>query len=109
MESFFMGSIDEFSLKLGILQEKSESVEDQIKILDNKLDKVLDKLTLINGRVGKAHDRMDIADPLIREAHANGNDWVDTKNKAKWLIGGVTLAGGVSGFSLSKLLGGMFS
>lgn len=104
-----MGSIDEFSLKLGVLQEKSENVEDQIKILDNKLDRVLDKLTLMNGSIGKAHTRMDSIEPDVREAHANGNDWKETKSKAKWLIGGFTVAGTASGWSVSKILGSFFT
>jgi hypothetical protein len=104
--------IDEFSLRLGVLQEGHETLSERCSVMDNKLDKIIDKLTLMNGSIGKAHNRMDeITDPVdgdLTVAYLGATDWVETKKRAKWIIGIGALTGTAGGFSLSKFFAGLF-
>lgn len=100
--------VDEFSLKLGSLEANQETFSKQQTVMDGKLDKIIDKLTLMNGSIGKAHNRIDDMTPDLESAVANGNDWKDTKTKAKWLIGLGFLGSAGGGLGISKFFSGLF-
>lgn len=99
-----MREIDEYSQVLGTLQSEIKNHSQVHNIILSKLDKIDDKLTLMNGSVGKAHGRIDGMEPTLEEAHANGNDWKDTKGKVKFLATLGIVGGGVGGFSFSGIL-----
>lgn len=97
-----MPEIDEFSEAIGSLKADMAVIKDGIK-------EIRSHQIQANGKLEKAHDRIDDIEPLVHTAHANGNDWADTKTKAKWLIGLGFLGSAGGGFSVSKFFGNLFS
>lgn len=97
-----MPEIDEFSEAIGGLKADMAVIKDGIK-------EIRAHQIQANGKLEKAHDRIDDMIPDLNSAVANGNDWADTKSKAKWLIGLGFLGSAGGGFSISKIFGNLFS
>ncbi len=103
--------LDEFSLKLGSIEEGLRNVGKLYAVIDNKLDRVLDSTAVINEKANKAHARIDdIMDPndgLLTIAAANAAEAQETLKKGKWVLMGVggsgLLGGTVMGSWLTKI------
>lgn len=52
---------------------------------------------------------MDPKDGDLAIAYLAATDWVETKKKAKWLIGGGVAVGTAGGFSVGKTLAGLMT
>jgi len=92
---------------LGSLETGMVNIEKTLVSINSTLHQAVKDQNAIAARAEKAHDIiMDMHAPL-NEAVANGQDWIETKKKAKFIIIGSSVGGGIGGFSLSKVLSGL--
>lgn len=97
-------AIDKVSQALGRMESTLEShadVHDQILL---KLDRLDDKMSSLGGSINAAHTRIDYVEDETKVAKEQSQDWMETKKKARWMIGGGAFAGTLSGVSIGKFL-----
>lgn len=87
MESFLGMAIDKASEALGKLEERTTIILDYLKDMRAEFTKT-------QSSAAAAHDRIDDMVEPLRQAHAYGTDWAETKKKAVWWGGGAFAAGG---------------
>lgn len=98
---------------LDVIKDGVDDLKDTITTQHNafnvKLDMLIDKHAVTDKKVDRAHNRIDdIMEPL-NEAIENSNDWAETKKKGKYLVAGGVAVGAAGGFSVSKIITGLWS
>lgn len=102
-------AIDEVSKTLGSFESLLKTHGDTLLVIQDGIKEIRNYQIAQNGKVDKLHGRVDDIEPVLEKAAEQGNDWQDTKSKAKWVIGLGFLGSASGGFSLSKILGNFFT
>jgi hypothetical protein len=101
-------AIDEVSKALGSVEATLKAQDRDLAVIKDGIKDITKHLTIMNGSIGKAHARMDTAEPKLEKAYEQGNDWQDTKTKAKWILGLGFLGSAGGGLSIGKFFSGLF-
>lgn len=88
------GETHEISRILGKLEAQGEERTRQMGVLFEKFD-------TLHGCVKQANARLEKMEPLVKAAYESGQDWKETKTRAKWIIAGMTAGGAGIGGSLA--------
>lgn len=89
---------------LGNLETGMENIEKTLVSISSTLSQAVRDHAVTDSKAEKAHSRIDSILPPLNEAVANGNDWVETKKKARFIIIGSGIGGGLGGFSIGKAI-----
>lgn len=99
---------EEIYRSLGSLEAKMEANEKANAVIIDGIKEIRNHQIAQNGKLEKAHNRIDDMEPILEKAAEQGNDWQDTKTRAKWIMGLGFLGSAGGGLSFSKIISGIF-
>lgn len=94
---------------LGNLETGMDNIEKSLISINSIIHQSIKDQAAISSRTEKAHEAIVSMHGPLSEAVANGNDWVETKGKAKWIIGLGALGGVGGGSGLGGIISRLFS